>query len=228
VIGWEEAEHKSAKLFLEDWEAVVKAQNQATLDGSPVAQAIIKFMEDKDEYSGKSSELHKELEVVAEAPGVSLTRDKAWPKSARWLWRRIKEVLPLLVAVGIEASRTEDKSGSWITLRKLPRNDATDATEGEPGIDKPKMGGNKAGDDVTSNAIASESNATGGNNGESNATRKVDSYAGSGNGGNSGIRYGDSSDRLTADEVQEVRRLVREGVSAERARKEVLGQKGQE
>jgi hypothetical protein len=40
---------------------VVKVQNQATLDGSPVAQAIIKFMEDKDEYTGTSSDLHKKL-----------------------------------------------------------------------------------------------------------------------------------------------------------------------
>ncbi len=46
VMGW------GAETFLEDWDEVVKVQNQATLDGSPVAQAIIKFMEDKDEYVG--------------------------------------------------------------------------------------------------------------------------------------------------------------------------------
>jgi hypothetical protein len=126
VMGWQEGEHKGADLFLEDWEAVVKAQNQATLDGSPVAQAIIKFMEERDHYTGPSSELHKELEVVAESLGVS--RDKAWPKSATWLWRRIQEVLPLLVAVGIEARHGEDNASSRISLRKLPRNDATDAT----------------------------------------------------------------------------------------------------
>jgi hypothetical protein len=222
VMGWKEGQHKDAKLFLEDWEAVVKAQNQATLDGSPVAQAIIKFMEARDYYSGKSSELHKELEVVAESLGVS--RDKAWPKSAVWLWRRIIEALPVLVAVGIEAKRTEDKSGSWITLRKLPGNDATDATEDETGMDKPKAGGNRVKDNDTSNTIGVAIDSP---NATLNPTGKVDSYADSGNGGNSGIRDGDSSGRLTADEVQEVRRLVREGMSAERARKEVLGQKGQ-
>jgi hypothetical protein len=143
MMGWKEGEHKGADLFLEDWEAVVKAQNQATFDGSPAAQAIIKFMEYKDHYSGTSSELRKELEGVAESLGVS--RDKAWPKSAGWLWRRIQEVLPLLVAVGIEARRTEDKSGSWITLRKLPRNDAT---KDDNSKDKPKAGGNSAEDDA--------------------------------------------------------------------------------
>jgi Trm5-related predicted tRNA methylase len=88
----------------EDWSEVVKVQNQATLEGSPVAQAIIRFMEDRDEYSGTASELHKKLESIAEDLGVSIVRDKAQPKSARWLWRRIKEVLPVIATVGIEAT----------------------------------------------------------------------------------------------------------------------------
>ncbi len=65
VMGW------GAEQLLEDWSEVVKVQIQATLDGSPVAQAIIKFMEDKQEYTGTSSELHKRLEGVAEGLGVS-------------------------------------------------------------------------------------------------------------------------------------------------------------
>jgi hypothetical protein len=163
--------------------------------------------------------------------GVSLTRDRAWPKSARWLWRRIKEVLPLLISVGIEARRDEDKSGSKIILRKTPRDDATDATDDETGTDRPKPGGIKAEDDATANATTDGSNATGGNTDISNATSnpagKVDSYADSDNGGNSGIRNGNLSRRLSADEVQEVRRLVREGMVPERARREVLGERGQ-
>jgi hypothetical protein len=53
--------------LLKDWDEVVKVQNQATLDGSPVAQAVIKFMVDKEEYMRTSSELHKKIEGVAEA-----------------------------------------------------------------------------------------------------------------------------------------------------------------
>jgi hypothetical protein len=51
VMGW------GAEQFLEDWDEIVRVQNQATLDGSPVAQAIIKFMEDKDHYTGTSSQV---------------------------------------------------------------------------------------------------------------------------------------------------------------------------
>src|SRR5215204_5016482 len=59
VMGW------GAETFLKDWDEVVKVQNQATLDGSPVAQAIIKFMEDKEEYTATSSDMHSKLKVVA-------------------------------------------------------------------------------------------------------------------------------------------------------------------
>ena len=79
VMGW------GAETFLKDWDEVVRVQNQATLDGSPVAQAIIKFMEDEEEYAATSSEMHSKLKVAAAQLGVDVDRDKAWPKSARWL-----------------------------------------------------------------------------------------------------------------------------------------------
>ena len=129
-MGWE------AETFLTDWDEVVKVQNQATLDGSPVAQALITFMEDKQEHVATASELHKELAVVAERLGVE--RDKAWPKSARWLWKRIKEVLPLLVAAGIDASREHTDKGTAIALRKVPKSIVGNVREDESGEDKAK------------------------------------------------------------------------------------------
>jgi hypothetical protein len=176
VIGW------GAERFLEDWSEVVKVQNQATLDGSPVAQAIIKFMEDKDEYSGTASELHKKLEGRAESLGVSIVRDKAWPKSARWLWRRIKEVLPVLATVGIEAKRERPDRGTVITLRKAPTNDVSNVREGKSRPDKEETAGNRYGANASSNA-RNESNAS------DDASQNVAPLADSGNTGN---RYGDS------------------------------------
>ena len=58
VMGW------GAETFLTDWDEIVKVQNRSTLDGSPVAQAIIKFMEDRESFEGSSTELHKKLEAV--------------------------------------------------------------------------------------------------------------------------------------------------------------------
>jgi putative DNA primase/helicase len=179
VMGW------GAEAFLKDWDEVVRVQNQATFDGSPVAQAIIKLMEEHEECSDTSSKMHALLKEIAESQGVDVARDKAWPKSARWLWRRIKEVLPLLVAAGIEAGRAEDRSGTKITLRKMPKDDATNATVEENPTDKAEPRGDTGEDDATSNATPAP-DAT------SNATLDPADRAKSGNSGNSGNTSGAS------------------------------------
>ena len=230
VMGW------GAETFLSDWDEVVKVQNRATLDGSPVAQAVMKFMEDRDSYQGTSTELHKKLEDVAEDIGVSVSRDKAWPKSARWLWRRVQEVVPLLVAAGIEPGRSEEKRGTVITLRKTSSDDATNATGLENAAGKQNTGGNT----TSSNATA---NATKAPNATANATQYPADTAESGVSGSSGIRSGGFSGPapfgakpdedltvaplkarrtgLSPENERRVRELVRKGFSERSARQEV-------
>jgi hypothetical protein len=178
-MGW------GTEQLLEDWSEVVKVQNQATLDGSPVTQAIIKFIEDKQEYTGPFSELHKRLEGVAEGLSVSIVKDKAWPKSAQWLWRRIKEVLPVLMAAGIDAKREHPDTGTVITLHKLPRNDASNASNGEDRTAKGNTAGNNDGANVSSNASRTF-------NASANASDNPARDTTSGNTGNTGNRYGNS------------------------------------
>jgi hypothetical protein len=231
VMGW------GAETFLSDWDEVVKVQNRATLDGSPTALAVIRFMEDRDEYRGTSTELHKKLEAVAEDIGVSVARDKAWPKSARWLWRRIQEVVPLLVASGIEAGRSEEKRGTVIALRKSPTDDATNTTAVENTTGKPDMGG----DTASSHATA---NATNGPDATANATQNPADRAKGGLSGNSGIRSGDFSGldpfgaepsegvrvmelearrrTISSDKERRLRNLEWKGPSADKARARVI------
>jgi hypothetical protein len=191
VMGW------GAEQFLTDWDEVVKVQNQATLDGSPVAQAIIKLMEDRDEYVASASELHKKLEGVAESLGVSITRDKAWPKSARWLWRRIKEVLPLLIVAGIEAAREHTDRGTAIALRKVPKNDVSNVRERESGDDKAQSS------DIN-DGLMSDSNVRNASNVRSNVSPNPAETKASGNTDNTDKKYGGSSEAgygMTAAEV---------------------------
>jgi hypothetical protein len=177
VMGW------GAETFLRDWDEVVKVQNQATLDGSPVAQAIIKFMEVKDEYTATSSELHSKLKVVAAQLGIDVEKDKAWPKSARWLWRRIKEVLPLLVAASIEARRGRDESAKQITLRKILINDGNDGSRGKSRADKGETHANTNSDDGRSNGSDDA-------NGRSNGSEKPPNNAASANTADTANRSG--------------------------------------
>jgi putative DNA primase/helicase len=209
-MGW------GAEQFLSDWDEIVKVQNRSTLDGSPVAQAIIKFMEDRESFKGSSTELHKKLESIAEQIGVSIVRDKAWPKSARWLWRRIQEVVPLLVGVGIEASRERDEAGTIIALRRIPTDDASDASQDRERLDKLDTTGNTARDDARPNArIMSNASA--------NASRNSAETASSGNAGSTGNRYGVfSGEANTPEQAEHIRRLVEEGTSETWARRTVL------
>jgi hypothetical protein len=185
VMGW------GAEQFLSDWDEIVKVQNRSTLDGSPVAQAIIKFMEDRESFEGSSTELHKKLEAIAEEIGVSIVRDKAWPKSARWLWRRIQEVVPLLVGVGIAASREHTDKGTQVALRKVPRNDVSNVREGESGKGKAILADNSAG-------VMSGSNVRSDSNVRSNVRANPAKTKGSDNTDNTDIRYGDFSETSPA------------------------------
>lgn len=155
--GWSEDGKKGTSLFLEDWGGVVKVQNQAALDGSSVAQATIAFMEGRDKYTGKASELHGALEGVAESLKIAVKRDKTWPKSPSWLWRRMKEVLPVIMVAGIEASSTGNGyTGTFITLRKngpdkRPDDQGPDDQGPDPGSNPGSKPGSSGGDATREN-----------------------------------------------------------------------------
>jgi len=113
AMGW------GVNRFLEDWDEVVDVQEQATLESSPVAQAILLLMDHRlEDYEGTATQLYNKLEGVASNNGINVIHDKAWPSSARSLWRRMKEVLPLLASRGIAAQRSRCNHGTIIKLSK--------------------------------------------------------------------------------------------------------------
>jgi hypothetical protein len=113
AMGWGTAK------FHEDWDEEVEVQEQATLEGSPVAQAILLFMDEHPAaYEGTATQLYQKLEGVANSNGINVIHDKAWPRSPRVLWKRMKEVLPLLESRGIAAHRSERRIGTIIKLSK--------------------------------------------------------------------------------------------------------------
>ena len=113
AMGW------GINKFLQDWGEVVDVQEQATLEGSPVAQAILLLMDQRPEdYEGTATQLYEKLDGVARSNGIDVKHDKAWPGSARSLWRRMKEVLPLLASRGIAVQKSRRRVGTVIKLGK--------------------------------------------------------------------------------------------------------------
>jgi hypothetical protein len=74
--------------------------------------------EHPEAYEGTATKLYEKLEDVASRNRIDVFHDKAWPRSARVLWKRMKEVLPLLESRGIAAHRSERRIGTIIKLSK--------------------------------------------------------------------------------------------------------------
>ena len=55
------------------------------LEGSPVAKAMIDFMDDKDRWEGTNTELLSELEPVAVRLKINMHTEKLWPRSCSTL-----------------------------------------------------------------------------------------------------------------------------------------------
>lgn len=91
--------------FAKDWNAVEEKQHEAALEGSPVAQAVRKLMEDRSNHADTAAKLHDELTTVADGMGLNPDRNRLWPKTSNMLWKRIKEASPTLETYGIRAEQ---------------------------------------------------------------------------------------------------------------------------
>jgi hypothetical protein len=92
----------------------VKQQNEEAIDSSPVAQTLIEFMVNQSTWQGKSSELYDKLEDIADKIKIK----KGFPKAPSWLWRKIKDIRPNLMACGISISKEKQLEGTYIVIEK--------------------------------------------------------------------------------------------------------------
>jgi hypothetical protein len=116
-----------AQDFIEAYKANVSKQNQEALDASPVGIALIEFMSDKDEWIGTATDLLNEFEKLADPLHININ-SKLWPKDARWVWRRITDILPNLEAEKIKATQSRDKQ-RFITLKKTSEDQLASKSE---------------------------------------------------------------------------------------------------
>jgi hypothetical protein len=106
-------------VFLNDWREVTTRQHEAVLEGSPVAQALIIFMKDRQQWLGTASELYDAIKLVVEK--LHLANDRSWPRSAKGLGRRLRELHPLLVDHGLKLGKDRGTTGNQnrlVTLEK--------------------------------------------------------------------------------------------------------------
>jgi hypothetical protein len=178
--------------FAEDWKGVEETQQQGTLDGSIVAQAVILYMKDKDRVELSAAKLHAALQDRGE-DDLDLKSDKTWPKTGRTLWKKIREVTPLLEAHGIRAYRKNDnRSGRPIILD-------TDFTDPDPDGDKYA----KCTDDNADDNCFADDNAD--DNFSTSSADTPDTYADSDDNGQNGRYFGDTLGSHTSDSKKKKR-----------------------
>jgi hypothetical protein len=94
------------------------------LEASPVAEAILTFMADREYWQGTATELLEELNAdVEEEIRRRRERLKAWPKTGRGLSGELRRLAPALRARGIEVSFSRGSSG--VRHVHLEKNGAT-------------------------------------------------------------------------------------------------------
>jgi hypothetical protein len=102
-----------------DWTCT--RQNEAAVEASSLAQAVIAMMNDsnKADWHGAPADFLESVTRTAFKLRIS-TNSKSWPKNPTWAVRRLNEVKPSLSAVGIEVDVTRERQGSVVHIWKVP------------------------------------------------------------------------------------------------------------
>jgi hypothetical protein len=105
--------------YFKDRAIINERQQQAVFDASPVAQAIVSFMNNKNRWEGTATELLKGLNI--EAGNLSLNYSKEWPKAPNSLALHFSHLVPTLASYRINllyGDETRTKHGRLVILTK--------------------------------------------------------------------------------------------------------------
>ena len=111
----------SENKFLAAYYENIGLQTQQVLEASPVATAIMEFMNSRMKWEGTCTRLLDELEEVAEFLKIKTKNNRLWPSTPNVLSRRLNEVKTNLREVGIIIERPVDTMTNTrrIEIRKI-------------------------------------------------------------------------------------------------------------
>lgn len=119
--------------FLDAYRRNQSQSNQAVVSSHPVAAAVRKMMEGKEEEQGLVSEMLKELEMVAAENRID-TNHHLWPGAANVLSKRLKEVKSNLEDAGISYSIRKGSSGKKLTFSNQKAQGEDDGESTQDGV----------------------------------------------------------------------------------------------
>ena len=117
ALGWRAGDFMAAYTSNQR-EAVAMA-----IDADVVAKTVVRFMRERDVWSGEPAELHQALEELASERDRT---QRGWPKAPNALSNRLRRLAPVLRESGIDIARghdgRDDSKRRVVTLRRSPRN----------------------------------------------------------------------------------------------------------
>jgi hypothetical protein len=104
------------------------SSNDLALEASPVAAAVLSFMDVEEDWQGTSSEL---LNALNDRTSEDVQRQHGWPKAANALSGALKRLAPNLRAAGVNFSRPNraGKSGARLIQLERIRNSSSESSE---------------------------------------------------------------------------------------------------
>jgi hypothetical protein len=111
ALGWGEG------AFLRAYKANIEGVTESAAEASPVAAAVLDFMEGRDTWEGVTNELLAEL---SKHVGEKLARSPGWPTNAKKLSNHLVRLAPVLRGLGMHITRppTRTKKGKPVRLTK--------------------------------------------------------------------------------------------------------------
>lgn len=114
--------------FTEAYSRNIEVQHDEAIEANPIAQVIIEFMSDRDDWEGAPAKLYRLLTSMAY--DLEVGQGRGWPRDAARFGRALTIIAPNLLARGIELERVRGKD-RLITLRKnTVVTDESDMTNG--------------------------------------------------------------------------------------------------
>lgn len=153
--------------FLDAYNTNIQAQNREAIEGSPVGELILKFMEDKSDWEGRASELLTLLEGLAGANKVNI-KAKSFPKAAHVLTKRLNEIKTNLIDEGITYEQKPDGKRTLVLYKSTENSVSSVKASGTKAVEGTKTDAIEKTKRPYDNVVASGSKAKS----ETDATEK--------------------------------------------------------
>jgi hypothetical protein len=104
--------------FIDAYCRNIRKQHEQVIENHPIAAVLLRFMADRDAWTGRAGALLDALEGIAGYLNIKITQ-KPWPQQPNTLMRRLNELKATLMECGIAITTWHTELGTSLTVAKI-------------------------------------------------------------------------------------------------------------